>query len=263
MYDQVHVSITVGLVFRRDGVRGEQRGPYLQGQGFLQALGHAEHLQLAFKRKAVAALDLHGHGALAHHLLHACLGGGVEFFLAHRTQLGRAVEYATAFRGDLLVAQPVDAVHELAFARCGEHGMRMRVAPARQHIAIGGIDHLQAVPIGDARPVGIGAHGGDDAVLRHQPALLHLRQLPHGGTGHPVHARGMRAYQCLCVLDQQSFSAHRLRSTAWARELPTQKGAKAGFGLDRIKMGVWGRTANTGCDPFRVVARGTSKCNML
>ncbi len=183
-------------------MRGQQGGLHLQRQCVLQALGHTQHLQLTFHGEPIAALDLHGHGALAHHLFQPKAGLPVQGLFIHLAQLAGAVQDAATACSDLLIAEPLDLVHELFFAWRCEHRVGVRVAPSGQHVAAGGVDHRYI-----AADRGKRIHApkfGDAAVLDQQPTIAYLRQTGHFRTARNGYTRCMGAHQCLRVLDQQS-----------------------------------------------------------
>lgn len=62
----------------------------------LYALYHAQHLQLVFSVKAVAALYLNAARTLHHHLAHTPHGLLIELVLCHGVQQVGRVEYASA-----------------------------------------------------------------------------------------------------------------------------------------------------------------------
>ena len=151
-----------------------------------------------------------------------------EIILAHCAQLHGAVQDPTTACGDLLVAEAVDPVHELTFARCGKDRVRMRIAPAGDHIAAAGIDHREVAPVADA---GEGAHGadrGDAAVLGAEPSIFYYRQLRHGRTAHARNARRESADQGFGVLDQEAMHRDKERQrhppSAPTRRLPQCRG---------------------------------------
>lgn len=139
-----------------------------------------------------------------HHRLDTRLGLREQLLLSHRPKLHRTVEDTAAARSDLLVAEPVDLVHELLFARCRENAVGMRVAPAGQNEAACCVDHGKPRPVRDTGQVGHRSEGGDEAIFCGQPGIVDRGQLGHGTAVDRVLASRSKAIYGFGVLDQQA-----------------------------------------------------------
>ena len=150
----------------------QEGGPNGQRAQFLEPADHPQHLQLGGDGEAVAAFDLDGARPVPDHFLQAVQGLFDQFFFGRVLQAGGRIQDTASASGDLLVAQPPDAVFELPFPAAGEDEVRVRVHPGREKQLPVGID----AQIGPRRSFAHRPEGGDTVALDEQESIGDRRQ---------------------------------------------------------------------------------------
>ena len=173
---RLHVLLV--RVAAADGMGPEEGDADERRDGLLDAADDAQHLEFVRRVESIAALDFDGAGALAHHLADAGHRLLVEFVFGSSVQQVGGIEDPAATGGDLLVAEPVDLVQELAVAAPRIHDMRMAVAEGREDHATLGVDDGCFDRLSN-RLIGHLAEPGDLAVLDGEPGVAEHAGLRH------------------------------------------------------------------------------------
>ncbi len=126
------IALVVFLVFDRVGMCAQEGGFDIEGRSLFQFFDHAQHLQFAFYREAVATLDLYGGGAEVADLFEAFPGFVEQVIFGGVVELAGRVEDAASFGRDLRITHAFDLVYKLFFAAGSKHEVCMAIAPGGQ-----------------------------------------------------------------------------------------------------------------------------------
>ncbi|MCY1427061.1 hypothetical protein D9M71_428910 [compost metagenome] len=130
--DMADVIVSPVLVLRRQGMRRQAGTAHGQWQLFTEAANDLEQLAFAGQVQAVAGLDLQGGDAITHQRLDPLAGTDEQFIFAGRASCPHGAGNATTLGGDLGIADPLQALLELAAAIATEHRVGVAVDQPRR-----------------------------------------------------------------------------------------------------------------------------------
>ena len=169
--DKANVFLAAVRKFRRDSVRGQQRGNDARRTFLVEPADDAEHAQFRVVIETVTGLGFYRCGSAAQHPVAMAACGGKQLVIRGAARKAHGAKDASAGSGDLLVGGAGDTLLEFIGAVAGEDQMRVRIDETRRNTAASRVDY-GCVGGNAGAHLGLGSNCGNIAVLDEQRCVL-------------------------------------------------------------------------------------------
>ena len=193
-----NVVVGPARIFRRNRVRGEQRGTNVDALSVAEGACHAQQLELARGVEAVTGLDLDRGDAFAAQALQPFSARAQQLVLGGGPRRAHRCHDAAACARDLLVGRAGQALLELARAIAGVDEVRVAVDETRREPAPAAVELLARGEVG--RHLGARADPGDAPVAHGERAVANRA------------VRRSRRHRCEMNVDDQPVAARHASS---------------------------------------------------